>query len=133
MRNTASDIHQIHMRKALKLACKGEGMVSPNPLVGAILLKNGQIIGVGYHKKYGGDHAEIVAMQEARRKGVDISGSVLYSTLEPCCHTDKQTPPCVKAIIESKIKQVVIAARDCNPKVNGEGNKAALSGQDFCS
>ena len=121
MRSAASNIHQLHMKTALELARRGEGMVSPNPLVGAVLVKNGQVIGRGFHEKYGQDHAEIVALKDARQKGWDAKNSTLYTTLEPCCHTDKQTPPCVKAIIDGQIKEVVIASKDCNPRVNGEG------------
>ena len=121
MGSTALNRDQAYMETALELACKGEGMVSSNPLVGALLVKNGQVIGKGYHKKYGADHAEIIAIKDAAQKGMNIKDSTLYTTLEPCCHTDKQTPPCVKTIIKNQIKQVVIASRDCNPKVNGEG------------
>ncbi len=110
------DIH--YMKRALRLAKKGEGMVSPNPLVGAVIVKNNQIIGEGYHQKYGGAHAEINAINSA---GQSVKGATLYCNLEPCCHTDKQTPPCVNRIIEEGIKRVVVAAMDPNPKVKGKG------------
>ena len=97
---------------------KGKGLVSPNPLVGAIIVKNGKIIGRGYHKKYGGDHAEVNAIKNSKE---DIAGSTLYCNLEPCCHTNKQTPPCVPLIIEKKIKRVVISNLDPNKQVNGDG------------
>jgi diaminohydroxyphosphoribosylaminopyrimidine deaminase/5-amino-6-(5-phosphoribosylamino)uracil reductase len=101
-----------------KLARKGKDLVSPNPLVGAILVKDGQIIGKGYHKKYGGDHAEVNAIKNSKQ---DIAGSTLYCNLEPCSHTNKQTPPCVPLIIQKKIKRVVISNLDPNEQVNGEG------------
>jgi diaminohydroxyphosphoribosylaminopyrimidine deaminase/5-amino-6-(5-phosphoribosylamino)uracil reductase len=107
-----------YMNKALTLAKYGRGKVSPNPLVGAILVKDGQIIGKGYHRKYGGSHAEINAMESACRP---VSGATLYCNLEPCCHIDKKTPPCAQRIIKEKIKRVVIAGLDPNPKVNGQG------------
>ncbi len=104
------------MKRALKLAEKGRGAVSPNPMVGAVLVKDGQIIGEGYHTRYGQAHAEI----EAIRSAGDVRGAVLYVTLEPCCHTGK-TGPCTQAIFESGIAKVVMAMVDRNPLVNGKG------------
>ncbi|MBI5598831.1 MAG: bifunctional diaminohydroxyphosphoribosylaminopyrimidine deaminase/5-amino-6-(5-phosphoribosylamino)uracil reductase RibD [Deltaproteobacteria bacterium] len=109
--------HERFMRVALVLARKGLGRTSPNPAVGAIVVKNGDIAGRGYHKKAGLPHAEIIALEEAgeRAKGAD-----LYVTLEPCVHFGR-TPPCADAILRAGIKRVVIGAKDPNPKVNGKG------------
>jgi len=108
---------EYYMKMALKLAGKGRCYVSPNPMVGAVIVKNGRIIGKGYHQLFGGNHAEINAIRNA---GNAVKGSTLYVTLEPCCHEGK-TPPCVNAIIENKIARVVIGAIDSNPLVCGEG------------
>lgn len=101
------------MEKALELAKKGRGKVNPNPLVGAIIVKNNKIIGCGYHKKIGGPHAEIEAINSCNES---IEGSTLYVTLEPCFHYGK-TPPCVDKIIECKFSKVVIGSLDKNPLV----------------
>ncbi|MGB5217836.1 MAG: bifunctional diaminohydroxyphosphoribosylaminopyrimidine deaminase/5-amino-6-(5-phosphoribosylamino)uracil reductase RibD [Smithella sp.] len=108
---------EYYMKLALKLAGKGRGYVSPNPLVGAVIVKNGGVIGKGYHQRFGGNHAEINAIRNA---GSAVKGSTLYVTLEPCCHEGK-TPPCVNAIIENKIARVVIGIIDSNPLVCREG------------
>jgi len=105
-----------YMKLALKLARRGLGKTSPNPMVGAIIVKDNRIIGQGYHHHYGGNHAEINALQSARE---NVSGATLYVTLEPCCHYGK-TPPCVEAILQNKIGRVVIGALDPNPRVNGK-------------
>lgn len=105
------------MRKAIALARKGEGYTSPNPLVGAVIVKNGTIIGEGYHEFYGGNHAEVNAFKNARE---DVEGSTMYVTLEPCSHFGK-TPPCANAIVQKKIKKVVIGLKDPNPLVSGKG------------
>lgn len=106
-----------YMKIALELAKKGEGYVSPNPMVGAVVVKNGEIIGQGYHERYGELHAERNALAACT---ADTSGATLYVTLEPCCHYGK-TPPCTDAIIDAKIARVVIGSDDPNPKVNGKG------------
>lgn len=108
------------MRRALSLAQKGEGRVSPNPQVGAILVRNGKILSEGFHGKFGAPHAEINAINIA---GKSANGSTLYVTLEPCSHEGigKKTPPCVPAIIKAGITRVIIAAKDPNPKVHGIG------------
>jgi diaminohydroxyphosphoribosylaminopyrimidine deaminase/5-amino-6-(5-phosphoribosylamino)uracil reductase len=106
------------VKKCFSLARKAQGNVSPNPLVGAVLVKNGIVIGQGWHKKYGSAHAEVCAFQNAIE---DVAGSTLYCNLEPCCHTNKQTPPCVPLIISKKIKKVVISNLDPNKNVNGKG------------
>ena len=109
------------MSIALKLARKAEGMTSPNPLVGAVLVKGGKIIGRGFHKMAGLPHAEIEAFADAERNGHSLKGATLYVTLEPCCHEGKRTPPCVNAIVEKGIARVVVGAGDPNPMVCGNG------------
>lgn len=109
------------MKKALRLALRGEGCTSPNPMVGAVCVLGGQIVGRGYHKKAGSPHAEVEAFLDATKKGISLKGATLYVTLEPCCHTEKLTPPCTDAIIASGISDVVVGAIDPNPKVSGEG------------
>jgi len=109
--------HEKFMRRALKLALKAKGQTNPNPLVGALLVKNGRIIGQGYHRAAGMAHAEIVALDKA---GPAARGSKLYITLEPCCHFG-QTPPCVNRIAESGVKEVIFAMYDPNPLNNGKG------------
>ena len=108
---------EYYMQSAIKLARKGKGYVSPNPLVGAVIVKNGRIIGQGYHKLYGGHHAEVNAIKNARE---DVAGATLYVNLEPCCHEGK-TPPCVESIIKNKIGKVVLGSIDSNPLVSCGG------------
>ncbi len=110
-------LHEKYMKKVFSLAKKGEGLTSPNPLVGAVIVKDGQIIGEGYHKGPGTPHAEKVALELAGEKA---QGSDLYVNLEPCSHYGR-TPPCVEAIIKSGIKKVIISNIDPNPLVNGKG------------
>ena len=107
------------MKRALELAEKGEGYTAPNPLVGAVIVKNGEIIGEGYHKIYGGPHAEINAFNNAVE---EVEGATMYVTLEPCAHYGK-TPPCANAIVAKKIKKVIIGLVDPNPLVSGRGIK----------
>lgn len=106
------------MQRALTLAARGKGRTSPNPMVGAVIVKNNKIIAGGYHKKAGTPHAEILALKKA---GAKARGATLYVNLEPCCHTEKKTPPCTKAIIKAGIKKVVTAMIDPNSKVSGRG------------
>jgi diaminohydroxyphosphoribosylaminopyrimidine deaminase / 5-amino-6-(5-phosphoribosylamino)uracil reductase len=106
------------IKRALALAARAKGKTSPNPMVGALLAKNGRIISEGYHKKAGTPHAEAIAIDKA---GKTSAGATLYVSLEPCCHKDKRTPPCTEKIISSGIKKVVIAMQDPNPKVSGKG------------
>lgn len=105
------------MKRAIELAKQGGGWTAPNPLVGAVVVKNGRVIGEGYHRKYGELHAERNALAACTE---DPAGATLYVTLEPCCHYGK-TPPCTEIIIEKKIAKVVIGSRDPNPKVAGKG------------
>lgn len=107
------------MKRALELANMGSGYVNPNPLVGAVIVKNGQIISEGYHEFYGGPHAEINAFKNAKE---DVTGATMYVTLEPCSHYGK-TGPCANAIVEKGIKEVIIAMEDPNPVVAGRGIK----------
>ena len=111
-----------YMRMAIEEAKKGEGFTSPNPLVGAVIVKDDKVIGIGYHQKYGENHAEINAFLDAQKKGEDVEGADIYVTLEPCSHYGK-TPPCADAIIKNKIKKVIIGCVDSNPKVAGNGIK----------
>ncbi|MDU3804246.1 bifunctional diaminohydroxyphosphoribosylaminopyrimidine deaminase/5-amino-6-(5-phosphoribosylamino)uracil reductase RibD [Paraclostridium bifermentans] len=110
---------EYYMGLAINLARKGIGKVNPNPMVGAVIVKDNKIVGTGYHEKYGGKHAEINAIENSRES---LNGSTMYVNLEPCSHFGK-TPPCVDKIIESKINKVVIASVDPNPLVQGKGVK----------
>lgn len=109
------------MRRAIQFAKLAEGKTSPNPLVGAVIVKNGKIIAEGFHHNYGNLHAERDALKNAAENGVDVENADLYVTLEPCCHYGKQ-PPCTEAIVNSKIKRVFVGSRDPNPLVSGKGN-----------
>jgi len=110
------------MKIALELAERGRGLVSPNPLVGALVVKNGVIIGKGYHQKAGTEHAEVLALRDA---GANARGATLYVTLEPCCHHGK-TPPCTDAVKASGVARVVAAITDPNPLVCGNGISCLL-------
>src|SRR6266540_3678884 len=110
------------MPLALHLARRGYGIASPNPMVGAVLVKQGKIIGQGWHRRAGGPHAEIEALNDAEKKGHSPKGATLYVTLEPCS-THGRTPPCTNAIIEAGIKRVVAGATDPNPKHRGKAFK----------
>lgn len=112
------DNDKFFMKRALRLAKKANYKTSPNPMVGAVIVKDGKIIAEGYHKKAGLPHAEAEAIMKSPK---NLKGSTLYVTLEPCCHKNKRTPPCTDAIISSGIKRVVIAMRDPNPEVSGKG------------
>jgi diaminohydroxyphosphoribosylaminopyrimidine deaminase/5-amino-6-(5-phosphoribosylamino)uracil reductase len=107
-----------YMRMALRLAEKARGRTSPNPMVGAVVVKNGHVKGRGYHRKAGEPHAEAIALKKA---GPAAKGATLYVTLEPCSHTNKRTPPCTPLVIQSGVKRVVIAMIDPNPHVSGGG------------
>jgi diaminohydroxyphosphoribosylaminopyrimidine deaminase/5-amino-6-(5-phosphoribosylamino)uracil reductase len=115
--NVDTDADVRHMRNALELAVGGAGWVSPNPLVGCLIVREGKVVGRGYHQRFGGPHAEIHALREA---GDQAQGAALYVTLEPCCHTGK-TPPCADAVLESQVERVIVAMRDPNPRVDGGG------------
>jgi len=101
-----------------RLAEKGRGKTSPNPMVGALVVSKGRIVGQGYHHAAGEPHAEVLALQQAGRRA---KGATLYVTLEPCSHLNKRTPPCVPAIVRSGIRRVVVAMIDPNPLVKNKG------------
>jgi diaminohydroxyphosphoribosylaminopyrimidine deaminase / 5-amino-6-(5-phosphoribosylamino)uracil reductase len=110
---------QLWMRRALELAQLGRGSVSPNPMVGCVIVHQGQIIGEGYHQRYGEAHAEVNAIRSVENPAL-LSQSTAYVTLEPCAHWGK-TPPCANLLVEKGLKKVVIAAIDSNPLVGGKG------------
>lgn len=106
------------MRRAIRLAMNGRGHVEPNPMVGCVIVKDGRVIGEGLHAQYGGPHAEPAALANCTEPP---AGATAYVTLEPCCHTNKKTPPCAPRLIEAKLARVVIGCLDPNPDVNGRG------------
>ena len=112
--------NKIYMERAIELAKRGVGAVNPNPLVGAVIVKDDCIMGEGYHAKYGELHAERQALADAIKRGNNVYGAEMYVTLEPCSHTGKQ-PPCIEAIIDAGIKRVYVGSNDPNPKVAGNG------------
>ncbi|MBB5227171.1 bifunctional diaminohydroxyphosphoribosylaminopyrimidine deaminase/5-amino-6-(5-phosphoribosylamino)uracil reductase RibD [Treponema ruminis] len=119
--NMSESLSKEYMLRAIELAKKGKGRTNPNPLVGAVIVKNEKIIGQGWHHAYGDLHAEREALKDCYQKGENPEGATIYVTLEPCCHFGKQ-PPCTQAILESKIAHVVVGSRDPNPLVHGKGN-----------
>src|SRR3712207_4319816 len=110
-----SDI--LYMTRALELAARGQGYVEPNPMVGCVIVRDGEVVGEGWHRKYGQSHAEIEALAVA---GPRAAGATMYVTLEPCCHFGK-TPPCSKAVIAAGLRRVVVAQQDPFPEVSGGG------------
>jgi diaminohydroxyphosphoribosylaminopyrimidine deaminase/5-amino-6-(5-phosphoribosylamino)uracil reductase len=118
----AAVTHQdrVHLRRALELAAGGRGQVSPNPLVGAVLTRDGEAIGEGFHSELGGPHAEVAALDDCRARGHEPSGATLYVTLEPCAHQGRQ-PPCTDAILAAGVARVVIASEDPSEKASGRG------------
>lgn len=112
-------LHEEIMKKALTLAEKGRGYTSPNPVVGAVIVKSGEVVGEGYHRKFGGPHAEVIAINNA---GENAKDATLYVNLEPCCVYGK-TPPCTESIISAGIKEAYIGIIDPSPEVNGLGIK----------
>jgi diaminohydroxyphosphoribosylaminopyrimidine deaminase / 5-amino-6-(5-phosphoribosylamino)uracil reductase len=109
-----------HLRRALELAEGGRGRVSPNPLVGAVLVRDGETVGEGFHAELGGPHAEVAALEDCRARGHEPSGATLYLTLEPCAHEGRQ-PPCTDAIVAAGVGRVVIASEDPSEKASGRG------------
>jgi len=114
-------VHERYMQRAIELAQQGLGHTRANPVVGCVIVHNNKIIGEGFHFKYGGDHAEIVAIKEVKNTRL-LAQSTMYVTLEPCSHYGK-TPPCSQRIIDEKIPHVVVASKDPNPLVSGNGIK----------
>ena len=115
-----TDIDRTFLRRALELAEEGRGRVSPNPLVGAVVVRDGEIVGEGFHADLGGLHAERAALADCRRRGEDPSGATMYVTLEPCAHEGRQ-PPCTEALLEAQLAKVVIASEDPTEKASGRG------------
>ncbi len=109
-----------YMRMAMELAEQGRGWTAPNPVVGAVLVREGRMIGQGYHERCGESHAERRALADCRSRGESPAGATLYVTLEPCCHHGK-TPPCTDVVLDAGISRVVIGAKDANPLVGGKG------------
>jgi diaminohydroxyphosphoribosylaminopyrimidine deaminase/5-amino-6-(5-phosphoribosylamino)uracil reductase len=109
-----------YMLMALRLAKRGFGSVEPNPAVGAVIIKRNRVIGAGWHKKFGGAHAEINALADCRKRGNNARGATMYVTLEPCCHYGK-TGPCTDALIAAKLKRIVVATKDPSKHANGKG------------
>ncbi|MBE2896218.1 bifunctional diaminohydroxyphosphoribosylaminopyrimidine deaminase/5-amino-6-(5-phosphoribosylamino)uracil reductase RibD [Pasteurellaceae bacterium HPA106] len=116
---TAAEFDRKAMQRAIDLAWLGQFTTSPNPMVGCVIVKNGEIIGEGYHQKAGEAHAEVVALQDCARRCINPRGATIYVTLEPCAHTGR-TPPCVDRILAANVARVVIALEDPNPKVAGK-------------
>jgi len=120
MATVDTDVQAAHLRRALELAEGGRGRVSPNPLVGAVLARDQEVIGEGFHAELGGLHAERAAIEDCRARGNDPAGAALFVTLEPCAHTGRQ-PPCTEAILEAGIARVVYASEDPTEKAAGRG------------
>lgn len=110
--------NEAFIRETFDLATKGLGTTWPNPLVGSVIVKDGKVIGRGFHRKQGEDHAEVDALKNCTESP---EGATVYVNLEPCCHTNKTTPPCAQRLIQEKVKKVVICNLDPNPHVNGKG------------
>src|SRR5688572_11199530 len=119
MQDTDHHKDRLFMQRAMELAVLGKGYVSPNPLVGCVIVHEEKIIGEGWHRKYGGPHAEVEAVNTVEDKTL-LQSSVVYVNLEPCSHHGK-TPPCADMLIREKVKKVVIANLDSNPLVAGRG------------
>ncbi|MGB7160395.1 MAG: bifunctional diaminohydroxyphosphoribosylaminopyrimidine deaminase/5-amino-6-(5-phosphoribosylamino)uracil reductase RibD [Tepidisphaeraceae bacterium] len=118
MPTLAPELDEQMMRRAIRLAMNGRGGVEPNPMVGCVIVKDSRAIGEGFHAQYGGPHAEPTALAACTESP---AGATAYVTLEPCCHTNKKTPPCAPRLIEAKIARVVVGCLDPNPDVNGKG------------
>ena len=117
---TKREQDRLHLRRALELAERGRGSVSPNPLVGAVIARGDDVLGEGWHAELGGDHAEVAAIADAAARGADLGGATMYVTLEPCAHHGR-TPPCTEAILATPIGRVVIASEDPSEKASGRG------------
>ena len=115
---TYTDTDKVHLARAVELARKGSGAVKPNPVVGAVVVRDGEVLGEGFHMEYGGAHAEVNAIEACGL--ADLAGATLYVSLEPCCHEGK-TPPCTDAIMQAGIGRVVVASDDPTEKASGRG------------
>jgi diaminohydroxyphosphoribosylaminopyrimidine deaminase/5-amino-6-(5-phosphoribosylamino)uracil reductase len=120
MNSQLTAVDQAHLRRALELAERGRGRVSPNPLVGALVVRDGEVVGEGFHAELGGLHAERAALRDCLDREEDPAGATMYVTLEPCAHQGRQ-PPCVEAILAAGIERVVIASEDPTEKASGRG------------
>ena len=118
--NEFTDADRTFMARALELAARGLYTTTPNPRVGCVIVRDGTVVGEGFHARAGAPHAEVEALADAARRGADVRGATMYVTLEPCCHQGR-TGPCTKALIAAGIARVVIAAPDPNPLVAGRG------------
>ncbi|MDP9400810.1 MAG: bifunctional diaminohydroxyphosphoribosylaminopyrimidine deaminase/5-amino-6-(5-phosphoribosylamino)uracil reductase RibD [Actinomycetota bacterium] len=118
MSPAVTDTDRVHLERALALARNGLGRVHPNPVVGAVVVRDGEVLGEGWHADFGGAHAEVNALADAR--GADLRGATLYVSLEPCAHQGK-TPPCTDAILAADLERVVVASDDPSAKANGRG------------
>jgi diaminohydroxyphosphoribosylaminopyrimidine deaminase/5-amino-6-(5-phosphoribosylamino)uracil reductase len=127
MNSQLTGTDQAHMRRALELAEGGRGRVSPNPLVGAVVARDGEVLGEGFHAELGGLHAERAALADCAARGNDPAGATMYVTLEPCAHQGRQ-PPCVEAVLEAGIARVVIASDDPSEKAAGRGPRILRDG-----
>jgi diaminohydroxyphosphoribosylaminopyrimidine deaminase/5-amino-6-(5-phosphoribosylamino)uracil reductase len=117
----------VYMARALELAERGRGFVTPNPRVGAVLVRNGEILAEGWHKVFGGPHAEVECLREAEERGINPAGATMYVTLEPCNHFGK-TPPCSRTVLEAGVSRVVIGCLDPNPVAGGGAETLRLGG-----
>ncbi len=124
---TRKDNHEQHMEKAIALARLGLGRTAPNPCVGAVLVRDGQVVARGWHERFGGPHAEVNAIAHAHARGIDPAGCTLYVTLEPCAHHGK-TPPCTDAILAAGIRHVVVGTRDPNLRAAGGVERLRAAG-----
>ncbi len=115
-----SDTDRAHLARAVQLAEQGRGRVSPNPLVGAVIARNGEVLGEGFHRAFGAPHAEVEAIRAAAQAGGELSAATLYVSLEPCAHEGK-TPPCTQAILAAGLRRVVVASEDPSEKAAGRG------------
>src|ERR1700733_13643436 len=115
---SCTDTDKLHLERAIELAARGAGLVRPNPVVGAVVARDGEVLGEGWHREYGGAHAEVNAIEACGRG--DRGGAPLYAPLEPGCHEGK-TPPCTDAILQAGIRRVVVASDDPTEKASGRG------------
>src|SRR3954471_24442531 len=116
------DSNEHFLRRAIRLAMNGRGRVEPNPMVGCVIVgPDGRVLGEGWHDQFGGPHAEPNARAACAAAGESPAGATAYVPLEPCCHTNKKTPPCAPRLIEAKLARVVVGCLDPNPDVNGKG------------